>query len=154
SPGFVRVVELRLPEDFKGVWTQVLLVNNAVKTHEETLHPRDPVFRRRCGKSKPSYHRAFDDEAHLAKRSSRTLSFQNLEVVTVIGHALVCVALLQSLGNPHGNGSPQGTVGVMPDKPVVFAWGADGLLGILVYFGIVMLLHGVCVLCIHVSPTY
>src|ERR1700758_4303089 len=154
SPCFVRVVELHLPEDFKCVGTRVLLVNNAVKAHDERLHARNPIFRRRSGKSKSSDHRASDDEAHLAKRSSRALSFQNLEVVTVIGLALVCVALLQSLGNPLGNGSPQATVGVIPDKPVVFAWSADDSLGILIYFGIVVLLQGVFVLRIHVSPTY
>src|SRR5262249_23970879 len=91
---------------------------------------------------------------HLAKRSSRALSFQNLEVVTVIGLALVCIALLQSLGNPLGNGSPQATVGVIADKPVVFARSADGSLGVLIYFGIVPLLQGVFLLCIHISPTY
>src|SRR6201987_6111291 len=154
SPCFVRVVELHLPEDFKCVGTRVLLVNNAVKAHDERLHARNPVLRRRSGKSKPSDHRASDDEAHLAKRSSRALPFQNLEVVTVVGLALVCVALLQSLGNPLGNGTPQATVGVIPDKPVVFARGTDDALGILIYFGIVVLLQRVFLLCIHVSPTY
>src|SRR6516165_12638984 len=94
GPGFVGIVECHLIENLERVWAQVFLVNGTFITDDECHHACNAIFGRRSGKSKASDHCAFQDEIHLAQRRRRTLTFENLEVVTMVGFTFVCITLL------------------------------------------------------------
>src|SRR4029434_5469546 len=70
-----------------------------------------------------------------------SLSFQNLEVVTVIGLTLVGVALLQGSGDPLCDGASPRSIGIPPCKTILLTRRTDDFLRELIHFSIVMFLQ-------------
>src|SRR3954470_23199175 len=84
-PGRVRVEYLHLAEFLQAFGPQILLVDDAVLTHDECLHSRDAIFGG-CGHQREAAdHYPFNYEIQSTERSLRPLSLENLEEKTVVG---------------------------------------------------------------------
>src|SRR6516164_7679038 len=93
-PGLVRIEALHLLELLKGAGPEVFLIDHAAVTHYESLDAGAAVPRGSRHQPKAADHHAFDDEIHGTVRGGRSLPFQDLEVIAVVGLALCGVALL------------------------------------------------------------
>ena len=145
-PGLIRVVALHVLDDLQRVRSQVLLVHDSVVADHECLHARDTIFRRHGNQRKPADHRALDHVVELAERRSRTLPFQNFEVVAVEGLPLVPVAFLNGLRDRLADGTSPTAVRILPGQPILFSRCADDSLRVLIHSGVVVDLLGVFLL--------
>src|SRR5262249_46713028 len=97
SPGLVRVKAIDSFCNFKCVGTEVLLIDHSVLAYHECFDASYAVL---CGsgdeRESPD-HCAVDEVIKLAQWRSRTLSFQYLEVVTMVGFGLRRVPTIDSL---------------------------------------------------------
>src|SRR6185369_48196 len=93
-PGLVRVVELHLLRDVEGVRPHILLVDDAVIANDEGLYPRHAVFSWNGNQSKTADHDPLDHIVKLTQWSRRSLPFQYLEIIAVVGLRFARVAFL------------------------------------------------------------
>src|SRR5215510_12207503 len=85
SPAPVRVMAFHCFDKLERVGSEVFLVNNPVMTHDESLYPGYPIFSGNRDQREAANHHVFDHVVEFAQGSSRALSLQHLEIVTMIG---------------------------------------------------------------------
>jgi hypothetical protein len=116
GPGFVRIKALHVLEFIEGFWSKILLVDNAVVADDEGSHSGHGVLDRCSHQGKAPDHYAFHNEIHFAERRCGSLSFQNLEEITVLRLRTGGVSLFDCFGNLVAHRPSPGTVGVLQSK--------------------------------------
>src|SRR6185503_3609541 len=127
----IGVIQLHLLNDLEGVWPQILLMDNSCVTDDKSLHTGDSVFCRHGHKCKPSDHRPLHQEIHFAQRRCGSLSFQDFEVVAMVGFGPAGIPLRQGFGYPFANWSAPTTILVFPGKSVLLPGRTDDPLCVL-----------------------
>src|ERR1700720_1922293 len=94
-PSLIWIVAIHLFKGLQRLRSEVLLINNSVRTDNEGLHSCNAILSRRRRQREPPDHGVSDDEIHLAHRSSRPLPFQHLEIVAMERLAFFRVTFLQ-----------------------------------------------------------
>src|SRR5438094_5122444 len=122
---------------------------------DKCLHPCYPVLGGRGSQGKPPDHGILNDEIHLPQGRRRALPLQDLEIITVIRLRLtrIRIALLEGLGDFFSNRASPRPICILPRQAVMFSWGADDSLCVLVYLRIVVLFFSVLVLCFDETTT-
>src|SRR5438128_12627159 len=82
-PSLIRIVAIHLFKGLQRLRSEVLLIDDAVRPNNKSLHSRNSMLSWRCRQGEPADHSAFHDEIHLAHWSSWPLSFQHLEIVAM-----------------------------------------------------------------------
>src|SRR5215212_7279461 len=131
-PGLVRVEAVYFYRRFERVRAEVFLVDHAVVTYHEGLHPCDAVLRRRGDEREAADHRALHEEVQLAERRGRPLPLQHLEVVAVEGLVFAREAFVKSERELLADDPAPRAVRVLPRKPVLRARRAEDVLRVLV----------------------
>ena len=99
------------------------------------FHSSNPVVRRCGDKGKATNHCSANHEIHFAHRCSRSLPFQNLEEVTMVGRLwLAGVTFLQRLSHFRPDRPVPAAIFILPGQTVVLAGRANNLLRVLIYF--------------------
>src|SRR5215469_2908036 len=154
-PRLVRVVTLHLLDDRKRVGAQVFLVDDPIVANDESLDSSDAVFHRDRNQSESPDHDALDDVVELAESRCRTLSLQDFEIVAVVSRALFGrIAFLDRASHSLAHRSTGRAIGVLPVQAIMFSWGAEDLLRILVDPGIIVDFGGVFLLRLDIATTY
>jgi hypothetical protein len=138
------------PELFESIRPEVLLVDDSVVTHDEGFHPGHPIVGRRRREREAADHGPLHDEVQLSERRRGALPLQDLEIVAVIGGALLRITLGDRTGELLSQRSTESPVGIAPDEAVLLSLAADDLLRVLVEARAVVLLEGVLVLRVDV----
>ena len=92
-PAPIRIEAIDILEKFERLWPEIFFIDDAILAHYERLNSGVPVLCRRSEQGEAANHHILDDVIQLAQRRSRTLTFQNFEVVTVIRFSAAGVAL-------------------------------------------------------------
>ena len=132
-PGCVGVEALHLFELPECIWAEVLLVDDAIVADHERLYTGDAVLGWRSDESKAAYHGAFDDVVELSERGGGALSFEDFEVVTVIGRFSGIVTLCDGASNLFADWTLPLTVGGLPSEAVLLTGRTDDALSVLVH---------------------
>src|SRR6476661_3304731 len=130
-PALVWVEPVHLFHDFERVWSEVLLIHDAVMVHHKRLYASHPVFSRDSHQRKTPNHESVDHVIEFAERSIRALPFQDFEIVAMIRSRLVRVALLKGTRNAFADGPARCAVFVLPAQTIPFPGSADDFLRVL-----------------------
>ena len=83
-PGLVRIEARHLPGQRRGVWTEVLFVDDTQVIHDERLESRHAISRRPRDEGESAKHVAFDHIVQFSAGCVRTLRSQDMEVIPVL----------------------------------------------------------------------
>src|SRR5205809_3494255 len=115
-PRLVGVKGIHRLKGLQGIWSEILLKNDAIGPDHERFHSGHAIFRWRGRKAEPAKHCASDDEICFTSGCSRTLLFQHFEIVTTIRFALVGIALFESFGHVFANRAAPGSIRIFPSQ--------------------------------------
>src|SRR6516164_6344026 len=113
-PRTVRIEPLGLCKFIQSAWSKVLLVDNAVLADHETFDPRFAVLSRCSYEGETADHRTFYYVIHFPERCCGTLTFQNLEKISVIGFRIRRVASFNYPSNLLTDRTSPTSIGVLP----------------------------------------
>src|SRR5437870_12860225 len=94
-PSLIWIVAIHLFKGLQRLRSEVLLIDDAVRTDNESFYSRNSMLSRRCRQGEPADHGAFHDEVHLAHWGSRLLSLQHFEIVAMKWLSFFRLALLE-----------------------------------------------------------
>src|SRR6266699_3677684 len=146
-PGLIRIVFVHALERLQRIGSEILFVNDSVWANDKCHDSSHPILSRRSGEGEPADHCAANSEVHLSQRRRGSLSFQHVEVITVIRFtSLRGITFLKRFGHVFANRTCPSPIWVLPRQTVMFPGRADDALCVLVHLRTIMFVRRMLVL--------
>src|SRR4029453_5049400 len=153
-PGFVRVVLVHALERLQRIGAEVFFVHDSVGPNHKRHHSSYPILSRCSRETESTNHCAADHEVHFSQWRVGSLSFQHLEIVTVIGFtSLRGITFLERSRHFFSHRASPCPIRILPCQAVMFPRGTNDALCVLVSFRTVMFFHRVLVLRVNEATT-